>query len=220
MNLTIGSRSRRRVVIRVQVWGFWVRIVCRVRILGRFGRVGPDFGLTTQSPTLRPWLITRDCGEFGGPFGVPCAELRFDIGLSGWPSSQTHQSLLLSRPKIRNWTVTSHLKVGKFTKYHIDSKFCVDSESELSELGQDDKVGLCVVSPKSGPTRPDIRTWHKIMTQKSQTWPGLVPYGENETRWWNTFFLCFSFIMCLNWKCAHVVDQGNTVPRSALELFS
>ena len=61
MNLTIGSRSRRRVVVRVQVLGFCVKILCWVRILGRLGRVGTDFGFTTQSLTLRPWLIICDC---------------------------------------------------------------------------------------------------------------------------------------------------------------
>ena len=38
MNLTIGVRSRHRVVPRVQVWVSWVRIWWRVRISVRFGR--------------------------------------------------------------------------------------------------------------------------------------------------------------------------------------
>ena len=56
---TFRSRSRRRVVVRVQVSVFGVRILCRVRISGRFGRVVPDFGRTKQSPTLPPWLRAR-----------------------------------------------------------------------------------------------------------------------------------------------------------------
>ena len=59
MNLTIGSLSRRRVVVSVQVWVYWVKIVCRVRMLDRYDRFGSDFGLTMQSPTLPSWLITR-----------------------------------------------------------------------------------------------------------------------------------------------------------------
>ena len=35
MNWSIGSRSRCRVVVRVQVWVFWVRILRLVRISGR-----------------------------------------------------------------------------------------------------------------------------------------------------------------------------------------
>ena len=101
VNSTIGCRSRRRVVVRVQVWVFRVRILCRVRISGRFGRFIPGFGLARQFPTLPPRHITRDCGEladflahirisrknwglrvFVGPFGISCAELRFGFGLS------------------------------------------------------------------------------------------------------------------------------------------
>ena len=102
MNLIIGSRSRRRVVVCVQVFEFWVRTLCRVRISGRFGRVGPDFGHTKQRSRLQPRVITRDCGElarfefrfgicaksvdyrvFRGPLGLPRAGLRFEFGLFG-----------------------------------------------------------------------------------------------------------------------------------------
>ena len=37
MNITIWSRSRRKLVVRVQVWVIWVRILCRVWILVRVG---------------------------------------------------------------------------------------------------------------------------------------------------------------------------------------
>ena len=56
MNVTIGSRPRRRAVVRVQVWVVWIRSLCRARISGRLGRVGSDFGTTKQRPTLPPWL--------------------------------------------------------------------------------------------------------------------------------------------------------------------
>ena len=54
-NLT-EMNSSRGVVVRAQVGGFWIIMFCRVRILGRFGWVSPDFGLMSQSPTMLPWL--------------------------------------------------------------------------------------------------------------------------------------------------------------------
>ena len=47
MNLTIGSRSRRRVVVWVQVWYFWLKVWCRGWISDRFGRIGSDVGRRT-----------------------------------------------------------------------------------------------------------------------------------------------------------------------------
>ena len=63
MNLTIGVRSRRRVVARVQVWVFWVRIRWRVRISVRFGRVGSEYRVERLDPRIQSGAVTRDCGH-------------------------------------------------------------------------------------------------------------------------------------------------------------
>ena len=62
MNLTIGVRSRRRVVPRVQVWIFWVRIRWRVRISVRFGSVGSEYRVDGLGPRFQSGDVTRDCG--------------------------------------------------------------------------------------------------------------------------------------------------------------
>ena len=63
MNLTIGARSRRRVVARVQVWVFWVRIRWRVRISVRFGSVGSEYRVERLDPRIQSGAVTRDCGH-------------------------------------------------------------------------------------------------------------------------------------------------------------
>ena len=59
--LTNVSRSCRRIVVLVQVRVFWAISFCTVRISVGSGR--SEFGLTRRGPTLRSWLITRNCGE-------------------------------------------------------------------------------------------------------------------------------------------------------------
>ena len=49
-------KFRRRVVLWVQVWF--------PGSMGRFGRIGSDFGLPSASPILPPRLIAHDCGKF------------------------------------------------------------------------------------------------------------------------------------------------------------
>ena len=96
VNLDIGCRFHYSGVclhFRVYVIG----VLCPVRISGRLGRVGPEFGLSTPIPNLPPWLVTRDCGDSGhfcvrfgvyknigtfGPFGSLCAGLHFGFGFS------------------------------------------------------------------------------------------------------------------------------------------
>ena len=63
MNLTIGSRFRSMVLVWVQVCVSGVKFLCRVRISGRFGRVDPEFRLSTEKRTLPFVLLTRDSGE-------------------------------------------------------------------------------------------------------------------------------------------------------------
>ena len=63
MNLFIWSRSRCSIMTWIQVWVFVIKILCRIRISGQFGRVGSDLEFTRQSMPLLPWIITRDCGE-------------------------------------------------------------------------------------------------------------------------------------------------------------
>ena len=62
-DLTIGVRSRRRVVPGVQVWVFWVRIRWRVRISVRFGRVGSEYRVERLDPRFQSGAVTRDCGH-------------------------------------------------------------------------------------------------------------------------------------------------------------
>ena len=62
VNLTIGTRFRRRVMVCVQVSVYVVTILYRARISGRFGWIGPDFGLLTSIPIFPSWL-TCDCEE-------------------------------------------------------------------------------------------------------------------------------------------------------------
>ena len=62
MLLTIGCRFRRRVEVGVQVWGSWVRILWRVRLSGRFGRVGPGCRLDGLDPKYPFRLVARGCG--------------------------------------------------------------------------------------------------------------------------------------------------------------
>ena len=131
-NLPIGSRSRRVVVVSVQVWVFWVRVLCRVRISGRFGRVG----LTRQSPMLLSLIITRDCGGVStflssdsesthnlesigylsdlSDFRVPSYGSISDFrGESPFKTGQIQRTLLRFKPKLRNRTITRHTKVRK-----------------------------------------------------------------------------------------------------------
>ena len=62
MLLTIGCRFRRRVEVGVQVWVSWVRILWRVRLSGRFGRVGPGCRLDGLDPKYPFRLVARGCG--------------------------------------------------------------------------------------------------------------------------------------------------------------
>ena len=73
MNLTIGVRSRRRLVPRVQVWVFWVIIRWRARILVRVGRVGSEYRVERLDSRFQSEAVTRDCGKlplFDGRFGI------------------------------------------------------------------------------------------------------------------------------------------------------
>ena len=95
MNITIVCRFRRRNMRLVQVWFSEVKVLCRVRISGRFVRIGPDFGIPSASPILQSRLIDRECvmlvhswvhiwnlhkfrlhRVFDGPLGLSCVELR------------------------------------------------------------------------------------------------------------------------------------------------
>ena len=59
LNLTIGVRSRRTAVPWVQVWVFWVRTLCRIRMLGRFGRAASDF----RPYDVKSDVTTLDCNS-------------------------------------------------------------------------------------------------------------------------------------------------------------
>ena len=83
MNLTIGVRSRRRVVPRVQVWVFWVRIRWQVRIPVRFGRVGSEYRVGGLDPRFQSGAVTRDCGHLA-LFPVQIWYLRQILGHVGY----------------------------------------------------------------------------------------------------------------------------------------
>ena len=120
-------------------------------------------------------------------------------GDSSTKTAQTHWTLLRCKPKLRSRTVT-RLKKGRKVHqipympqnlriYRIWSQECASSPQSL--------VGLCIVSPKPGPTQPnrtDIRTWQKIMTHKTRTCTRITtrPYGENEIQRWNSYFFSLS----------------------------
>ena len=99
MNLAIGSRSRRRVVIWAQVWVFWVGVFCRARILGRFGQIGSNFGLTRQTLTLSSWLILVIAGRYQNSYPensnlcthfYPAARTKFIIVFWVCPNCEIH----------------------------------------------------------------------------------------------------------------------------------
>ena len=72
MNLTTEVRSRRRLVPRVQVWVFWVRIRWLFRISARLGRVGSEYRVERLEPRFQSGAVTRDCGHlalFSGQIG-------------------------------------------------------------------------------------------------------------------------------------------------------
>ena len=83
MNLTIGVRSRRRVVPGVQVWVFWVRIRWRVRISVRFGRVGSEYRVDGLDPRFQSGAVTRDCGHLA-LFSAQIWNLRQILGHVGY----------------------------------------------------------------------------------------------------------------------------------------
>ena len=56
MNSTVRSHSRSAFVVRVHASVSWVRILCNVLILCRFGWVSPGIGFTTKSSTLQSCL--------------------------------------------------------------------------------------------------------------------------------------------------------------------
>ena len=57
-----GSRFHHMVAVGTQVWVSWVRILCRVRLSGWFGRVGPGYRLDGLDPKYPFRLVTLDCG--------------------------------------------------------------------------------------------------------------------------------------------------------------
>ena len=56
--------------------------------IGSVRSARPSFGLTTQDPTLPPWLITRNCGDMEH-FWIHMCRVRFGFGLLRWISGQT-----------------------------------------------------------------------------------------------------------------------------------
>ena len=83
MNLTIGARSRCRVVPRVQVWVFWVRIRWRVRISVRLGSVGSEYRVDVLDPRFQSGAVIRDCGHLA-LFSVQIWNIRQIMGHVGF----------------------------------------------------------------------------------------------------------------------------------------
>ena len=83
MNLSIGVRSRRRVVARVQVWFFLVRIRWRVRISVQFGSVGSEYRVDGLDPRFQSGAVTRDCGHLA-LFSAQIWKLRQIMGHVGY----------------------------------------------------------------------------------------------------------------------------------------
>ena len=90
-------------------------------------------------------------------------------------------------------------KYTNLTKSHVhDPEFDADSKSAIKTMLDARNLELQLPIETAGkasrlgiPTRQkrtDIRTRHRILTQKTQTCTRGTPYGENEPQWLNSFF--------------------------------
>ena len=93
-----------------------------------------EYLLTTQSSTLPPRRILRDCEKlayFWVQIGSLCADLPFGFKLSVWNWAKSAEFDRRFAPKVQNRAVSRHKEVRKVHRSPHRPNVCVNSESEL-----------------------------------------------------------------------------------------